>query len=95
MTNGNAPAYPSDHEYTEGGYDGLDAPVIVHKTSFGLTKREYFAAMAMQGMISNPYFAENAPRTEISEGVESLDQHLVRRAVQVADALTTELNKTT
>ena len=44
---GNDPALPRTKEYTEGGKDFLDTPVIVHKESFGLTKREHFAAMAL------------------------------------------------
>lgn len=46
-------------------------------TQFGLTKREYFAALALQGLLSNPttFFPENA-----------------KRAVEFADSLIEELN---
>jgi hypothetical protein len=46
----------------------------------GLTKREYFAAMAMQALLSDPNIA-----TTYSKYAEN--------AVQAADALIAELNK--
>jgi hypothetical protein len=46
----------------------------------GLTKREYFAAMAMQGMLSGSQFIDNGER-------------FAKLAVQAADALIAELNK--
>ncbi len=44
----------------------------------GLTKREYFAAMAMQGLAS----------------VEGNIEHMAHDAVKIADALLAELEKT-
>ena len=49
----------------------------------GLTKREYFAAMAMQGLISN---APNGHLSNSKQGVEL--------ATDWADALITALNQT-
>lgn len=75
MTNGNDPAF-------------LDKPqtIYLHPTppdcdvQFGLTKREYFAAMAMQA--TTKHF------------VEELDMpYMVKRCVAMADALIAELNK--
>lgn len=53
----------------------------------GLTIRQHFAAMAMQGMLSNP--ESNRP------GVSKLPlaQALAMASVTVADALINELNK--
>lgn len=48
-------------------------------TSTGLTKREYFAAMALQGLLAND---------------SALITGKARDAVQAADALIEELNKT-
>jgi hypothetical protein len=50
----------------------------------GITKREYFAAMAMQGLVANSELSEKhgIPQTETSE-----------LAVKMADALIAELNK--
>jgi len=49
----------------------------------GLTKREYFAAKAMQGLLSNPYHAEwmrgNSP--------EPADCFVQKIAVKLADGL--------
>lgn len=57
------------------------------KKQKGLTKREYFAAMAMQGMCADGFFHANS---------ESVDHKTVMgafTAVQMADALINELNK--
>jgi hypothetical protein len=51
-------------------------------TSIGLTKREYFAAMAMQGIIGN------------KDGLDIKIERIVEGAVDTADALIEELNKT-
>ncbi len=51
-------------------------------TSEGLTKREYFAAMALQGIISN------------KDGLDIKIERIVESAVDTADALIEELNKT-
>jgi nitrogenase subunit NifH len=50
--------------------------------STGLTKREYFAAMAMQGIIAN------------KDGLDIKIERIVESAVDTADALIEELNKT-
>ena len=60
--------------------------IVPHKTNYsdspGLTKREYFAALAMQGMCSYmPEFAQSHAE-KISE-----------TAIQIADALIEALNK--
>lgn len=67
MTNGNDMAYPLD------AGEGILAG--------GLTKREYFAAMAMQGMqADNP-------------GLGCTPEYIAKYAVRMADALIAELNK--
>jgi hypothetical protein len=50
-------------------------------SEYGLTKREYFAAMALQG-----YLVNNA-KTAIK------DEEIARGSVEAADALIAELNK--
>lgn len=56
----------------------------------GLTKREYFAAMVLQGMVSNPSmlaaFADKFEPTEVSN-------HLSKAACDAADKLIEALNK--
>lgn len=54
----------------------------------GLTKREYFSAMAMQGLLSNPVY--NNPN-EKSKMVSV--PNLTKAAICYADALIEELNK--
>jgi hypothetical protein len=57
----------------DGDYDIIHTP--------GLTKREYFAAMAMQGLLANP----------VAKDVDYEDNLLF--AVQHADELIIQLNK--
>lgn len=48
----------------------------------GLTKRELFAAMAMQGILANPEITKNHK-----------DLNIEQAAIKCADALINELNK--
>jgi hypothetical protein len=73
-TNGNEPAF-SKAAYND-PYFGLDA------SNEGLTKREYFAAIAMQGIITN------------KDGLDIKIEYIVESAVDAADALIEELSKT-
>lgn len=58
-------------------------PIIVDTEGIGLTKREHFAAMALQGLLANAtYFeVENMPETD------------AKLAVEYADLLIAALNK--
>ena len=51
--NGNDAAYPSDPDQ--------------YSPEFGLTKRELFAAMAMQGLLANPGFREDVVHGRIAK----------------------------
>jgi hypothetical protein len=66
MNNGNKPAHPTGHS----------------QSGTGLTKREHFAAMAMQGMLSNSEIMNH------HNGFPS-----AKDAVGIADALLKELDK--
>jgi hypothetical protein len=70
-TNPNEPAFSKPAFYHPDG--GLDSP------NTGLTKREYFAAMALQGLLALGGVVYQSP---------------VKSAVEYADALIEELNKT-
>lgn len=64
----------------------------------GLTKREYFAAAAMQGIISGIHSDKQA-WSDVSElaatkGV-SIDEYVAQSAIQFADAALSNLEKTT
>lgn len=72
MTNGNDAAFRTDGFVSEGGEFMNPAP--------GLTKREYFAVMAMQGMLANGEYSM------------SFDGE-AKNAVFCADALIEALNK--
>lgn len=67
-------------------------PVIVDgHGDTGLTKREYFAALAMQTLVAQkwqPITYGQGGRTLVSA-----DRHMARTAIQFADALINELNE--
>lgn len=72
MNNGDKPIVPMPYTNKDGS--------IQHDVYYGLTKREYFSAAAMQGLCS-------IPNTGITiEGI-------AKRSVQMADILLEELNK--
>jgi hypothetical protein len=77
MKNGEEPAYPQSQEtkeyFTKTGTFAIGS---------GLTKREYFAAMAMQGWISCQH-----------EGFTGDSEGYARMAIKAADALLEELSK--
>ena len=58
--------------------------------SYGLTKREYFAALAMQGLLANSYQQDFCNQTPLSLANNS---EIATIAVLQADALIAELNK--
>ncbi len=62
-----------------------------HTPVHGLTKREYFAAQAMQAFATNPDWAKTMD--EISEW-NDYSERLATIAVSLADALLAELSKT-
>lgn len=65
-------------------WDQLESGQIVQVIkSPGLSKREYFAVMALQGLIANP---------ELSQGYSSCMEK-AQEAVELADALLAELSK--
>jgi hypothetical protein len=72
-TNGNDSAFPQ--EYVEGQLEG------------GLTKREYFAGLAMQSMLIRPEVYD------VDFKADPSTSWLMPRAVQAADELIFELNK--
>jgi len=67
-----------------------DAPIAATqeklKPNMGLTKREHFAAVAMQGLLSNPL---EVPST----GGKKLKNFIATCSIDFADALLEELEK--
>jgi hypothetical protein len=70
-------------EYMTHGSDLVDSIVAQAGILKGLTKREYFAVVALQGFLANAFYSE----AEI--GVDGL----IPAAVGTADMLINELNK--
>ena len=87
MSKGNESAFPEIFSEPNNDRDG----VIDVYSSGGLTKREYFAAKAMQGLSSiqvGPEFLKEIRDTNLTlEGV------IAENAVRYADALLAELSK--
>ena len=87
MNNSDVPAMPSSNPPSPGivaQCKGLGIPVPKLQIHQGLTKREHFAAMAMQGIISSGNL--RGKQEGLSEGVS-------RVAIEYADALLAELEK--
>lgn len=74
MNNGDMPAMPmgrsadgrqfTQNDLAEGNYAEQCKP------AFGLTKREYFAAKAMQGLLANPNIVQAGGTHDTSERVQ-------------------------
>lgn len=73
-TNGNDPIDWSQFIPSQTSFDGT----VCEGTKFGLTKREYFAAMAMQGLCSTGKY-----NSSLTPSI----------SVHISDALIAELNK--
>lgn len=78
MKNGGVPSYPVVWVNPENGNA---------RQEYGLTKREYFAGLAMQALVSDIVNAE-------SKGYEVTSDVTAKEAVSMADALLAELEKT-
>ncbi len=78
MTNGNLPATPPSVSNSDGVFEGSNSSGL----GYGLTKREYFAGLAMQGMSSHPDFFSCDPL---------FAERIAKDAVKFADALLKEL----
>lgn len=88
-TNANEPINPSEVQITNNGTKVVQN-YLADDTyeSSGLTKREHFAAIAMQGWIS----ATNISNVPIHE-VDNMPEIAAKWAVKYADALIESLNK--
>ena len=83
MTDPNDLAYPK--VVSSPARDRNHGPYTDTRSTGGLTKRELFAAMAMQGLLANP-----------DQAMVAMDEdHVAFSAMQHADALIAELNKET
>jgi len=79
MKNSEQPAFPKPHQNMDGS--------IQHDIHNGLTKREYIATMAMQGLCAN--------LEHIQKTYEKTPEHelIVTKAIRIADELLKQLEK--
>jgi hypothetical protein len=78
MENGKEPITPCTIQGRQGWGD---KPTISDREVYGLTKREYFAGLAMQGMMAN-------------QGLNSYENNTIAKwSIEMADALLAELDK--
>ena len=71
--------------------DQAEFPVIGMPSEWGLTKREYFAAMALQGALANSDMIERVLEHCLKN--MSIETYYARGAIKQADALIKELEK--
>lgn len=88
MENKDTPAFPVLELKEMGGKFLLDL------ASDGLSKREYFAAMAMQGLLAN-YEAQKDMQSDAVHSRDSFKDVLAANSVIFADALLKQLEKQT
>lgn len=79
MKNGDKPISPTSH----------------NQSGTGLTKREYFAAMAMQGIMASGLLTKDKSKYLWNHGNEISTTALAEDARRCADALLAELEKQT
>lgn len=82
IENGNLPIHPMEMQFKDGS-------VKKTFTNFGLTKREYFAAMAMQGLLANNIYHNPLEKQQMISVPA-----LAKAATSYADAILSELSKT-
>lgn len=85
IENGDKPAFQTPHVWAE-RWEMIDK---IKESDGGLTKREYFAGLAMQGLCANGSWLQKA--TEHSTDVPGAVADAAR---DIADALLAELEKT-
>jgi len=88
MSESNKSVFPIP-SWTEKGIDDYGPFNVTHPAKPGLTLREYFAAMAMQGELASQMMSEYATHTYSEKSASDL----ARVSVVFADALIAELKK--
>ena len=84
MNNGDSPIYPDPMRGSEQTFSNQEP----HTLPIGLTKREYFSAMAMQGICSKP----NDDKYHVNEGWLHAET-VAQNAIKIADELLKQLEK--
>lgn len=86
MKKGNEPINPC---LIKGKQGFADIPTIPSREVYGLTKREYFAGLAMQGLLTRVPKRDN---DKVDLGILEL-KRIVEESVLASDALLEALNK--
>jgi hypothetical protein len=81
MKNADEPMHPAPYTSQDG--------MVYHDVYFGLTKREYFAALAMQALASNPDWAKTM---RVPDDWDEFKDSSAKGAVELADAVMKELD---
>ncbi len=90
MKNGSLPASATSLDIDE--YQGtVNCPV--NKPLTGLTKREHFAGLAMQGLLANSGGVIQASNMSGTAWCNSSAQSMAKLSIECADALLKELEK--
>jgi hypothetical protein len=82
MNNADMPAMPINEDET----DRVDIGIKIYT---GLTKREHFSGLAMQGLLSNPVMGDS----DLHPNAEEWRDDIIGCSLEFADALLTELDK--
>lgn len=77
-------AFPHFFEITEERTDGTRGLLINKHIYLGLTKRQYFAGVALSGILAGKY---------ATIGIERTPEEVAKHAIECADALLIELQK--
>lgn len=77
MNNADKPAYPTNAR--------------MHSDAVGLTKKEYFAALAMQGLLANPQYMMSLEDSYRRKAIHDMNGMLARESVDMADELLNQL----
>lgn len=85
MNNADKPAFSSLHSI-DGNWQR--EPLKEYQ---GLNKREYFATMAMQGLLSNPQYTQELKDNYNSKVITDANLMCAREAVDMADELLKQL----
>jgi hypothetical protein len=83
LNNKELPAFPISEEATDRLEEGVDI-------YYGLSKREYFAAKAMQAMISNPNVKRPSAGDKLKDDIEKFSNIAVEYADGLISALENE-----
>lgn len=90
MKNADKPINPMPYQNQDG--------TIQHDVYFGLTKREYFAGLAIQGILSNAFYAKNTKKAFITKGMtddigDLVNEGYSKLAISIADELLKQLDE--